>query len=127
LAHFADDQRGVVCGVYGRQLPLPETAPSDARDLWTTFRNERRVQTQDFFFHNANSAIRLSRWRKLPFDEELSGVEDRAWAKLNLAENYEIVYEPNAAVYHYHGIHHGRNETRANRVAAAIRYVQDEL
>ncbi|OSM00108.1 glycosyltransferase [Magnetofaba australis] len=126
-AHFQDDADGRLCGVYGRQEPLPETSAMDARDLWTTFREERQTQSHDYFFHNANSAIRKSLWDIRPFDEEIRGVEDRAWAKLMLADGYQVRYEPHARVYHAHGIHQGRNEGRARRVVAAIRHIRDNL
>lgn len=126
-AHLQPDGDPAVCGVYGRQEPLPETSDFDARDLWTTFRDERRVQHQDYFFHNANSAVRKSLWRDHPFDETIAGVEDRAWAKQMVGRGYRIVYEPCARVYHHHGIHHGRNEERARRVVNSIRFVRDHL
>ena len=113
------------CGAYGRQDPLPGTSDIDARDLWTTFREERRVQEKDFFFHNANSAIRKSLWHEIPFNEKINGVEDRAWAKQLISAGFQIVYEPNARAYHHHGIHHGRNEDRAKRVVESILYIRD--
>lgn len=123
--HLTDKSGAAVCGVYGRQEPLPGTNDFDARDLWTTFRNERQVQEKDFFFHNANSAIRKSLWRKFPFDEGIDGVEDRAWAKRLIAAGYKIIYEPHARAFHHHGIHHGRNEDRAKRVVESIRYIHE--
>ena len=125
--HLKQQQDIATCGVYGRQIPLPETSDIDARDLWTTFRTERQIQRQDFFFHNANSAIRKSIWSEIPFDESLNGVEDRAWAKVAIKKGFQVVYEPHACVYHHHGIHQGRNEARARRVAQSIRYIQDIL
>ena len=120
LAHLGPEGDGRVCGVYGRQEPLPETSAVDRRDLWTTFRDERVRQRQDYFFHNANSGIRKSIWHDQPFDEEIRGVEDREWGKRMIARGYEIVYEPMMRVYHYHGIHQGRDEGRAKRVAEVI-------
>ena len=114
-----------VASVYGRQEPLPDTRDLDKRDLWTTFGLERRVQCQDYFFHNANSMIRREIWEKVPFDEELSGVEDRDWAKRVLEFGYKIVYEPMACVYHYHGINHGRDEARAARVVRVIELIHN--
>jgi len=112
-----------VVGVYGRQLPLPDTTANDKRDLWTTFGIERRIQGKDFFFHNANSMIRRDIWEKVPFDEEISGVEDREWARQVLSRGYEIAYEPSGTVHHYHGIHHGRNLERSARVARVIELI----
>lgn len=115
--------RPSVAAVYGRQEPLPDSEDFDKRDLWTTFGIERRIQRKDFFFHNANSAIRRKIWERLPFDESLSGVEDRDWAKKILALGYEIVYEPLASVAHYHGIHQGRNIERCKRVVKVIELI----
>src|SRR3546814_2683679 len=104
------------CGTYGRQEPLPDTSAIDRRDLWTTFRDERVRQRVDYFFHNANSAIRKGIWRDQPFDEKIRGVEDREWGKRMIAAGYDIVYEPGMRAYHQHGIHQGRDEGRAKRV-----------
>jgi glycosyltransferase involved in cell wall biosynthesis len=112
-----------VAGVYGRQLPLPDSHPFDKRDLWTTFGVERRSQRKDYFFHNANSMVRRSVWSAVPFDEQISGVEDRDWARKVLARNHEIVYEPLASVYHHHGIHQGLDPERAERVVRVIQMI----
>lgn len=112
--------QSTVAGVYGRQEPLPDTGDFDKRDLWTTFGIERRVQVRDFMFHNANCMIRQHVWEEIPFDEHLIGVEDRDWARKVLERGYVIVYEPTASVYHHHGIHQGRDEGRAARVARII-------
>jgi len=124
LAHLDGHAPADVCGVYGRQEALPETSAVDRRDLWTTFRDERVVQRKDYFFHNANSAIRKTIWKETPFDEEIRGVEDRDWGRKMIARGYRIVYEPSACVYHHHGIHQGRGEERAKRVAKVIEYIR---
>ncbi len=120
VANFGDRH---VAGVYGRQIPLPDSDPLDKRDLWTTFGVERRVQHTDHFFHNANSMIRRDAWRRLPFDSEIAGVEDREWAGKVLARGYTIVYEPLAAVHHHHGIHQGGDPQRAERVVRVIEMI----
>lgn len=122
--HFVGEDSALVCGVYGKQEPLPETGHSDRRDLWTTFRDDRVFQRRDYFFHNANSAIRRSIWRNHPFDEKIRGVEDRAWARRMTNIGYKIIYEPHASVYHHHGIHQGQDERRARRVAEVIEYIR---
>jgi glycosyltransferase involved in cell wall biosynthesis len=116
-AHFASPS---IAGVYGRQVPLPDSDPFDKRDLWTTFGVERRIQRTDYFFHNANSMVRRSAWSEIPFDDAINGLEDRDWARKILARNYEIVYEPLATVHHHHGIHQGRDLQRAERVVRVI-------
>lgn len=114
-----------VAGVYGKQEPLPDTNSLDKRDLLTVFGLERRVQEKDYFFHNANSMIRRSVWEHLPFDEEIAGVEDRDWARRVLDQGYKIIYEPYAAVYHHHGINHGGDSKRADRVVRVIELIHN--
>jgi len=118
--NFADER---VAGVYGRQEPLPDSSPFDKRDLWTTFGLDRRVQTRDWFFHNANSLVRRSVWTEIPFNETIAGVEDREWARRVIARGYQLVYEPHASVFHFHGIHQGNDEARAARVARVIELI----
>lgn len=118
--HFSDPR---VVGVYGRQIPLPDSDPFDKRDLWTTFGVERRVQRTDYFFHNANSMIRRAAWLDHKFADDINGVEDRDWAKKILARGFRIVYEPLAAVHHHHGIHQGRDPQRAERVVRVIEMI----
>ncbi|GAB4194065.1 MAG: hypothetical protein OHK0024_34230 [Thalassobaculales bacterium] len=124
-AHLGPEGDPGVCGVYGKQEPLPDSSAIDKRDLWTTFRDERVRQRRDYFFHNANSGIRRSAWEQLAFDEEIRGVEDRAWAKRMVAAGHAIAYEPMMRVYHHHGIHQGRDEGRAKRVAEVIETIQN--
>lgn len=112
-----------VAAVYGRQIPFADSTDFDKRDLWTTFGPERRVQEKDYFFHNANSVIRRACWERWPFDETLSGVEDREWARTVISEGGRLVYEPLASVYHHHGIHQGRDEHRAKRVVKVIELI----
>jgi glycosyltransferase involved in cell wall biosynthesis len=91
-----------VAGVYGKQLPLPVTLAYEQRNLLTGFPVGSRRQTSSYFFHNANAAVRRDVWERLPFDEALTGLEDRDWARRAIAEGYTIVYEPLAMVYHHH-------------------------
>jgi hypothetical protein len=80
--------------------------------LTISFGLDRRVQWKDPFFHNANSAIRRDLWERYPFDEAVTNIEDRLWAETVLANGYCILYEPEASVYHHHGIHHSNREDR---------------
>jgi glycosyltransferase involved in cell wall biosynthesis len=99
-------------GVYGRQQPMTFSSPQDKRDLTISFGLDRRVQWKDPFFHNANSAVRRDIWEKFPFDETVSNIEDRLWAETVQAQGYCIQYEPDASVYHHHGIHQDNKEDR---------------
>ena len=105
-----------VAGVYGRQLPMKFSTALDKRDLLVTFGLDKRIQRKDSFFHNANSMIRRDIWKKYPFDEELTNIEDRVWGKKVIEAGYKLVYEPKAVVNHYHGIHQNNDEERVNNV-----------
>lgn len=112
-----------VAAVYGRQEPLPDSHPFDKRDLWNVFSIDRKVQTKDSFFHNANAMLRHDIWERIPFDERLNGVEDRDWAKKVIENGFRIVYEPSASVYHHHGIHQTMDVVRAERVVRMIELI----
>jgi rhamnosyltransferase len=108
------------CGVYGRQEPMSFTSAADRRDLRLVFGLDRKVQTKDSFFHNANSIIRRTCWESIPFDNKISNIEDRIWAQEMLNKGYQILYEPEASVYHYHGIHQNGNAERMHNVVRII-------
>lgn len=110
-----------IAGVYGRQEPLAFTPDPDKRDLSIIFGLDRRVQKKDSFFHNANSMVRKSLWSEVPFDETVTNIEDRVWAEKMLQRGYKLVYEPEAGVYHYHGIHHAGDK---NRCASVVRILE---
>ena len=113
-----------IVGVYGRQVPTSFSKPNDVRDLYITFGLDRRVQTKDYFFHNANSAIRKTTWEKYPFDEKLTNIEDRAWAKKVTENGHKLVYDPDAEVYHSHGIHHDQKLERANSTIKVLKSIE---
>lgn len=116
-----DFQDPKVAGVYGKQLPLPNCNPMDARDLLNCYGNKRKIQTKDYFFSNANSAIRRSVWEIIPFDEKVNGAEDAYWARDVQAKGYKIVYEPKAAVMHSHNESLKKVYKRAYREALELK------
>jgi rhamnosyltransferase len=117
--NFKDSKK--IAGVYGRQLPLSYTSDADKRDLLITFGQDKKLQVKDYFFHNANSIFPRYIWDKFPFDESVTNIEDRIWGKAVIGAGYEIVYEPSAQVYHYHGLHqHGNSSNRAKGIATIL-------
>lgn len=114
LSNF--DSNEMLAGVYGRQIPMEFTVPNDVRDLIITFGKDKRTQHKDPFFHNANSIIPRGVWEKFPFDESVTNIEDRLWAKKVLAAGFHLIYEPEASVYHHHGIHHDGDFERAQKI-----------
>ncbi|MBI04998.1 MAG: hypothetical protein CMI96_04185 [Pelagibacteraceae bacterium] len=106
-----------VAGVYGRQEPLSFSSPNDKRDLILTFGLDKKIQKKDYFFHNANSAFQKTIWKKFTFNEKIKNIEDREWGKRVINNGLQIIYEPNASVYHYHGIHQNQKSERAISIA----------
>ena len=117
LKNFEDKE---IAGVYGRQEPISFTSDFDKRDLLNIFGLDKKIQVKDSFFHNANSMIRREILRKIPFDEKVTNIEDRVWAKEVLSQGYKIIYEPEASVYHYHGIHQDNNPQRCYSVVKIL-------
>ena len=85
-------QRGVACSKY-----------SEAEDYRRIFGAMPKIEhPSNFSVNNANSAIKKVLWDQLEFDETLTGLEDIAWARHWMERGYQVIYEPNAAIYHIH-------------------------
>ena len=104
------------------------TNSEDYRDLKLIFGNEKRIQKIDYFFHNANSALKRNILSKYPFDMKASNMEDRIWSKkiLSLNKNYQIVYQPKASVFHHHGLHHSNKEKRLKGVVKIMKSMEKD-
>lgn len=111
-------------GVYGRQLPMAFTDDVDKRDMLIVFGNDRKIQIKDYFFHNANSLFKRRVWEMYPFDEDATNIEDRIWGKRVVDSGYRLIYEPDAEVFHYHGLHHGNDAQRAKGVVSIIERIE---
>jgi len=113
-----DDKK--VAGVYGRQEPLSFSSDSDKRDLAIVFGLDKKIQIKDSFIHNANSALRREIWEKFPFDSKIKHIEDRLWGEMVINAGYKIIYEPEASVFHYHGIHQNNHPERLKNVVKIL-------
>jgi rhamnosyltransferase len=108
-----------VAGVYGRQMPRPDSSPLTQalmRD-WPTFRPERHEQFAGgpesyaalppktrrslAVFDNVSSCVRRSVWERIPFERTRFG-EDLRWGKAVVEAGHKLVYEPRSAVLHSH-------------------------
>jgi rhamnosyltransferase len=113
------DRDELVAGVYGRQVPRPESGPL-TRVLvngWPTASLERREQYVEnrvlyhalppaerrylATFDNVSSCVRRSVWEEIPFEQTSFG-EDLRWGKRVVEAGHKIVYEPRSAVFHSH-------------------------
>jgi len=100
-----------VGAVYGRQLPKAESGLERRSAFAVMYGGARIVKMpmdgidlghKYYHFSNANSAIRKKVWEVTRFPEELKVFEDVGIAKRILDSGWNIVYEPEAAVYHSH-------------------------
>lgn len=123
--HF--DKNVNLAGVYGRQLPISFTEDIDKRDLLTVFGVEARLQTKDYFFHNANSMVRRDVWDRVSFDETVTNIEDRVWGKKVISMGYQLQYDPEAAVFHHHGLNQGNSPKRARGVVSILESMDHEV
>ena len=114
-----------IAGVYGRQEPMKYTSAIDKRDLLTIFGLDKKIQVKDTFFHNANSAFRKQIWKKIPFDENVTNIEDRIWGEKVISAGFQIIYEPSASVYHFHGVHQNLNIKRAKSVVKILESLEN--
>ena len=109
---------------FGRQMGRPGSKFGEIQDLKRTLGNQRQVlHPPRFFAHNANSALRRDLWQQHPFDEELPGLEDIEWAKYWMQRGYQVVYDPNAALYHIHEENWSQVSRRYYREAIASRWI----
>lgn len=94
-----------VAGVVGRQYPRDNATLLDLLGMRLTGLTGDRPELRERNprFSNANSGLRRSLWQRVPFDEQVAGAEDFAWARTMQELGYLIAYEPSAPVYHSHG------------------------
>lgn len=98
-APFSDP---AVALAYGRQEGNGSTKYSERRVMARWFPVTSVPRQNHPFCNNANAAIRRSVWESQPYDEELTGLEDLAWAKRALDEGRAISYVATAPVVHAH-------------------------
>jgi len=99
LAPFADPK---VALVYGKQR-AGSSAKFSEEQIFKKWFPEQSVPHQGHpFCNNANAAIRQSLWRELPYNNELTGLEDVDWAKRAIEKGYYIAYAAEAEIIHIH-------------------------
>lgn len=120
VAPFADPQ---VAMAYGKQRGTDESQFSESQHFRKWFPEHSTPAQPHGFANNANSALRKSVWETIPFDEELTGLEDLAWASTAHAEGYKIAYVAEAGVYHVHNETAAQIMNRHRREAIALRQI----
>ncbi len=123
VAPFEDPE---VALVYGNQSGNEVTKYSEHKIFEKWFPETSNWNQSHPFCNNANAAVRRSVWEDLPYDEELTGLEDLDWAKRAQERGYKIVYESDAEVIHVHDESWGGIMNRYRREAIAMKQIYPE-
>jgi glycosyltransferase involved in cell wall biosynthesis len=122
-APFADEMVGAV---YGKQRGGATTKYSEHQIFAHWFPNHGPPQQEHPFCNNANCAVPRKLWQDHPYDEQLTGLEDLAWAKEVSALGYRIVYAPEAEIIHVHDEPAHKVYRRYMREALALKHIYPE-
>ena len=92
--------------VFGKQTPIYRGKKITPRYVWSHFGNEEKTNLfskieNRQFLHNAFCFYKKDILQKYPFDEKLSGKEDRYWAIDRVKNNMNYLYTPKIKVNHY--------------------------
>jgi cellulose synthase/poly-beta-1,6-N-acetylglucosamine synthase-like glycosyltransferase len=95
-----DDER--IALTYGKQRGPDSAKYSEQQVFHQWYPNAGYSKQPTAFCNNANAAIRKSLWEQHPYDETLTGLEDLAWGKWAMEQEYGIAYVPEAEIMHVH-------------------------
>jgi rhamnosyltransferase len=112
---------------YGRQRGRNSTKYSERQLFDKYFPASSRLQTEEFFCNNANSAILKSVWEKYSFNEEVTGLEDMYLSKQYVADRGVIAYVAEAPVFHIHNESWSQTKRRYEREALALQVIMPEV
>lgn len=123
LAPFADPEVGAV---YGRQVANEQAKFSEGR-VFAKYYPDGPPSQAGAFCNNANAAIRRSLWRRFPYDETLTGLEDLDFGKKIVGARFRIAYAHGAPVFHIHHETWPQVRRRYEREAIALRHIFPHL
>ncbi len=123
IAPFKNSQ---VALVYGKQRGNEITKFSENQIFASWFPDESNSRQDNPFCNNANCAIRRDVWERIPYDEELTGLEDFDWAKKAMDMKYQIAYSAEALVIHVHEEVPQQVYRRYFRESIALKYIVPE-
>lgn len=109
--------------VYGRQIGNDNSQFSETQILSKWFPSESNFNQRTPFCNNANCAIRKSLWIEQNYDEQLTGLEDLAWADQIMKKGYNIAYLADATIVHVHEETPHKILNRYKREAIAFKHI----
>lgn len=113
--------------VYGRQRAGDTNKFSESVLLKAWFPDKSVANQSSAFCNNANCAIRKSIWESNPYDEQLTGLEDLAWAKAMKSAGWQINYNHLASIIHIHEETWKQVYNRYFREAIALSYIDPSV
>jgi rhamnosyltransferase len=99
IAPFNDPK---VALAYGKQRGNETTKYSEHMIFARWFPDTPKPVQKTPFCNNANAAVRRSLWEELPFNGDLTGLEDLDWARRAIRKGYHLAYAAEAEVIHVH-------------------------
>ncbi len=108
---------------YGKQRGNNFTKYSEHQVFAKWFPEQSKANQKIQFCNNANAVICRDLWESFPYDENLTGLEDLAWAKRIKANGYKIAYKAEAEVIHVHNETYKRIYNRYRREAIAYKQI----
>jgi len=120
-------QNPEIAMTYGKQIGTDSTKFSEHQIFAKYYPEYDKIPQEGFFSNNANSCIRKSLWIELPFDEELTGLEDMFWSKEMCNRGCKIAYCSKATVYHIHEEKWKQVKIRYEREAIALQVIMPEV
>lgn len=123
VAPLDDDQ---IALSYGRQVGDHRTKFSEQQLMLRWFPESSTPRQSHPFCNNANAAVRADLWAAEPYDEELTGLEDLAWARRAIEKGHLLSYVAESPVVHVHEETWSRLRNRYRREAIAHRRIYEE-
>lgn len=106
--------------VYGRQTGDEDRTAFSEMEIMRRWFPDQVDDNQDHpFCNNANCAVRAAVWQEMPYDEQLTGLEDMEWARRALEKGHRLWYESSAGIVHIHEEEIAQTITRYRREAIA--------
>ncbi len=97
-----------VC-VFGNQIPVWNGKKISKRYIWSHFGDKKEINLfskleNRYFLHNALASYTKKILKKYPFDENLTGKEDRYWANKIVKMKLNYLYDPNLVAEHQYTV-----------------------
>ncbi|MEM1334349.1 MAG: glycosyltransferase family A protein [Actinomycetota bacterium] len=119
------DDSGIVLS-YGRQTGDHRSKFSELQLMRQWFPEQSDPDQTTPFCNNANCAVRRDWWERFPYDEDLTGLEDLAWAANALKHGGRLAYRADSTIAHIHDEEFQRIRNRYRREAIAHRRIFDD-